>query len=97
MRTQLGGYHDPGGVAVNNVFDGTPAALAGINSGDVIQTINGKPLNTANDLTSTISAMKPGTQVTLRVWSQGIKKNVQVTLGEQPVQTYLRNQQQQNP
>jgi S1-C subfamily serine protease len=97
VRTQLGGYHDPGGVAVNNVFDGTPAALAGINSGDVIQTINGKPLNTANDLTSTISAMKPGTQVTLRVWSQGIKKNVQVTLGEQPVQTYLRNQQQQNP
>jgi len=100
VRTQLGGYHDQGGIAVNRVIDGTPAAQAGIEPGDVIQTINGKPLNTANDLTSTISAMKPGTQVTLRVWSQGVKKNVSVTLVEQPVQTYLQNQQlqqQQNP
>jgi S1-C subfamily serine protease len=100
VRTQLGGYHDQGGVAVNNVVDGTPAAQAGIEPGDVIQSINGKPLNSAGDLTSTVSAMKPGTQVTLRVWSQGVKKNVPVTLGEQPVQTYLQNQQQlqqQNP
>jgi serine protease Do len=98
VRTQLGGYHDQGGVAVNNVSDGTPAAQAGIEPGDVIQTINGKPLNSASDLVATISAMKPGTQVTLRVWSQGVKKNVQVTLAEQPVQTYLQNQQQQqNP
>jgi serine protease Do len=98
VRTQLGGYHDQGGVAVNNVVSGTPADQAGLEPGDVIQTINGKPLNSATDLTSTISAMKPGTQVTLRVWSQGIKKNVQATLGEQPVQTYLQNQQQQqNP
>jgi S1-C subfamily serine protease len=97
VRTQLGGYHDPGGVAVNNVVDGTPAAQAGIEPGDVIQAINGKPLNSASDLTSTVSAMKPGTQVTLRVWSQGVKKNIQVTLAEQPVQTYLYNQQQQNP
>ena len=97
VRTQLGGYRDAGGVAVNNVFDGTPAAQAGLNPGDVIQSINGKPLNSANDLTSTVSAMKPGTQVTLRVWSAGVKKNVQVTLAEQPVQTYLQNQQQQNP
>jgi serine protease Do len=97
VRTQLGGYHDQGGVAVNNVSDGTPAAQAGLEPGDVIQSINGRPLNSAGDLVSTVSAMKPGSQVTLRVWSQGVKKNVQVTLGEQPVQTYLQNQQQQNP
>jgi serine protease Do len=98
VRTQLGGYHDQGGVAVNNVSDGTPAAQAGLEPGDVIQSINGKPLNSASDLVATVSAMKPGSQVTLRVWSQGVKKNVQVTLGEQPVQTYLQNQQQQqNP
>lgn len=99
VRTQLGGYHDQGGVAVGNVVDGTPAANAGIEPGDVIQTINGKPINSANDLTSTISAMKPGTQVTIRVWSQGVKKNVQATLAEQPVESYLNNQerQQQGP
>ena len=69
--------------------------MPGIEPGDVIQTINGKPINSANDLTSTISAMKPGTQVTIRVWSQGVKKNVQATLAEQPVESYLNNQEQQ--
>ena len=97
VRTQLGGYHDPGGVAVAQVVSGTPADSAGVQPGDVIQSINGKPVNSSSDFTSVIGAMKPGTAVTLRVWSQGVKKNVQATLAEQPVETYLRNQQQQNP
>jgi serine protease Do len=94
VRTQLGGYHDQGGVAVGQVVGGTPADSAGIQPGDVIQSINGKPVNSSTDFTSVISGMKPGTPVTLRVWSQGVKKNVQATLAEQPVETYLRNQQQ---
>jgi len=94
VRTQLGGYHDQGGVAVAQVSDGTPAANAGLEPGDVIQAINGKPVNSANDFRSEIAAMKPGTRVTMRVWSQGVKKNVEVTLAEQPVETYLQNQQQ---
>jgi serine protease Do len=97
VRTQLGGYHDEGGVAVAQVVSGTPADQAGVQPGDVIQTINGKPVNSSADFTSVISALKPGTHVTLRVWSQGVKKNVQATLAEQPVETYLRNQQQQSP
>jgi S1-C subfamily serine protease len=80
VRTQLGGYHDQGGVAIANVVSGTPADQAGLEPGDVV------------------AAMKPGAKVTLRVWSQGIKKNVSVTLAEQPVSTYLQNQDQnQNP
>lgn len=94
IRTQLGGYRDQGGVAVGNVVSGTPADQAGINPGDVIQAINGKPVNSAQDFVQTISSMKPGTKVSLRVWSQGIKKNVEVTLAEQPVQQYLQQQQQ---
>jgi len=94
VRTQLGGYTDQGGVAVGNVVSGTPADQAGIEPGDVIQTIDGKPVNTAHDFVSTISSMKPGTKVTMRVWSQGVKKNVSATLAEQPVQQYLQNQQQ---
>ena len=95
IRTQLGGYHDAGGLAVANVVSGSAADKAGLEPGDVIQTINGKPVSKVTDLTSTISAMKPGAQVTLRIWSQGIKKNTVVTLGEQPVTQYLQQQQQQ--
>ncbi|MEO7039222.1 MAG: trypsin-like peptidase domain-containing protein [Candidatus Elarobacter sp.] len=94
VRTQLGGYHDEGGVAVGNVVDGTPAAQAGIEPGDVIQTVNGKPVNSASEFVSAIGALKPGAQVTLRLWAQGVKKNVSATLSEQPVETYLQNQQQ---
>jgi S1-C subfamily serine protease len=98
VRTQLGGYKDEGGVAVGNVISGTPADTAGIEPGDVIQAVDGKAVTTAQGFVDTIASMKPGTQVTLRVWSQGVKKNVQVTLAEQPVQTYLQQQeQQQNP
>ena len=97
VRTQLGGYHDTGGVAVETVVPGAPADQAGVQPGDVIQSINGKSVNSSTDFTSTIGALKPGTQVTLRVWSQGLRKNVRATLVEQPVETYLRNQQQQNP
>jgi S1-C subfamily serine protease len=94
VRTQLGGYNDKGGVAVGNVVSGTPADQAGIEPGDVIQAIDGKGVSTAQDFVSTISGMKPGTKVTLRVWSQGVKKNVNATLAEQPVQQYIQNQQQ---
>ncbi|HEY6233707.1 MAG TPA: trypsin-like peptidase domain-containing protein [Candidatus Elarobacter sp.] len=94
VRTQLGGYHDQGGVAVARVVPGAPADQAGVQSGDVIQSINGKPVNSSSDFTSVISALKPGTQVTLRIWSQGIKKNLQAKLTEQPVETYLQQQQQ---
>ncbi len=94
VRTQLGGYHDEGGVAVQQVPDG-PAASAGIEPGNVIQSINGKPVNSQKDLTSTIAALKPGSQVTLRVWAQGVRKNVAVTLGEQPAEVYLQQQDQQ--
>ena len=97
VRTQLGGYHDQGGVAITSVPDGTPAANAGLEPGDVIQTINGKPINTPTEFVSTISSMKPGDKVTLRIWAQGVKKNIQVALGEQPAEVYLQQQQQQQP
>jgi S1-C subfamily serine protease len=95
VRAQLGGYPDQGGVAIAAVPDGTPAAKAGLESGDVIEAVNGKPVNSPQQFVAMISAMKPGETVTLRVWQRGIKRNVQVKLGEQPAELYLQQQQQQ--
>ena len=95
VRTQTG-YRDQGGVAISQVQSGQPADKAGLEPGDVIQEINGKPVNKRDDLSSLIRTYKPGTTVTLRVWSQGVKKNVELKLGEQPAALY-QQQQQQNP
>jgi serine protease Do len=94
VRAQLGGYTDPGGVAIAAVPDGTPAAAAGLEPGDVIEAVNGKRINSPDEFVSTISSMKPGAKVTLRIWRHGIKTNVQVTLAEEPAALYLQQQQQ---
>jgi len=97
VRTQIS-YHDQGGVAVARVEADQPAGLAGLEPGDVIQALNGKPVNQVTDVTNSIKATKPGTNVTLRVWSQGVRKNLQIKVGEQPAEVYLnQQQQQQNP
>jgi S1-C subfamily serine protease len=91
-RTQIG-YHDQGGIVVQQVQSGQAADQAGLEPGDVIQAINGKPVNQITDVSGTVKALKPGTMVSLRVWSQGMKKNVEVKLGEQPAALYEENQQ----
>jgi serine protease Do len=94
-RTQIG-YRDEGGIVVSQVQSGQAADQAGLEPGDVIQAVNGKPVLQITDVSSVVKSLKPGTMVTLRVWSQGVKKNVQVKLGEQPAALYEQNQQQ-NP
>jgi S1-C subfamily serine protease len=94
-RTQIN-YKDQGGVVVAQVQSGQAADQAGLEPGNVIQSINGKSVSQPSDVTNVIKATKPGQEVTLRVWAQGVKKNVQVKVGEQPAEVYLQ-QQQPNP
>jgi S1-C subfamily serine protease len=94
IRTQTG-YQEKGGVVVGRVEPSGPADQAGLGPGDVIQQINGKTANQPSDVTNVVKGTKPGQAVTLRVWAQGIKKNVQVKVGEQPADLYINQQQQQ--
>ena len=48
-----------------------PAAKAGIQAGDVITAVNGKPVKDARDLASKIGGMAPGATVKLGVIAQG--------------------------
>ncbi|MGZ8397352.1 MAG: Do family serine endopeptidase, partial [Rhodoplanes sp.] len=61
-----------------------PAVKAGIQSGDVINSVNGTEVKDARDLAKKISSLPPGTNVKLGVISKGAEKNVNVTLGELP-------------
>jgi putative serine protease PepD len=75
-----------GGATVGSVQSGSPAERAGIQQGDVIRTINGKTVNSSEDVVSTIEGLSAGTKVTLGVESGGNGHSVTVTLGQQPSQ-----------
>ena len=72
------------GAIVDNPQDGSPAAKAGIEAGDVITAVNGTAVKDSRDLARTISMMAPGTSVKLDVLHKGESKPVTLTLGEMP-------------
>jgi serine protease Do len=70
------------GAAVSNVEEGSPAAKAGLEVGDVILQINGRPVEGSADLSRTIRTMKPGSSVRLGIWRGGKARDVTVTIAE---------------
>lgn len=83
FRNQTG-YRGKGGVAILQVESGSPADQAGLQPGDVILALDGKPFDNYKSLAAAISKMKPGEKATFEIWSQGAKRLVTVTLGEKP-------------
>jgi S1-C subfamily serine protease len=73
------------GVAVAGVEQGGPADTAGIQPGDVIQSVNGKAVNSPEQFTQTIHTFKPGDTVAVIYVSGGLKKRAEVKLAEAPV------------
>src|SRR3984893_5033498 len=63
---------------------GSPAAKAGIDSGDVITAVNGHAVKDARDLARQIGAMAPGSDAKLSVWRKGEENSFTLTLGELP-------------
>jgi serine protease Do len=72
------------GAMVDNPQDGSPAAKAGIEAGDVITAVNGAEVKDARDLARNISMMAPGTSVKLDILHKGDAKTVTLALGEMP-------------
>jgi serine protease Do len=63
---------------------GGPAAKAGVESGDVIVQVNGKPVKDARELARTIGGLAPGESVKLGVIHKGQDKTLTMKLGELP-------------
>ncbi|MGA5757055.1 S1C family serine protease [Nonomuraea bangladeshensis] len=83
--TVLGSDGQPAGVGVARVERGGGAAKAGIETGDVIVSVNDKETPTIADLTETIATLQPGTQVKVGIIrSDGSRATLTVTLGQLP-------------
>jgi serine protease Do len=78
------GLKKTAGALVSEPQPNSPAAKAGIESGDVIVSVDGNSVNDARDLARRISTMAPGASVKLGVLHQGQEKTVTVTLGTLP-------------
>lgn len=70
------------GVAVANVVPDSPAAKAGLKTGDVILAVNGTTVEDVNSFRLQIAGFAPNTKVNLKVDRNGQTMEVPVTLGE---------------
>jgi serine protease Do len=75
------------GALVNSVEPGGPAAKAGLETGDVILAVDGKPVESSADLPRIIGESKPGTSLGLQVWRKGATRDLRVSVGETPGET----------
>jgi serine protease Do len=72
------------GAIVDQPQPGSPAAKAGIESGDVITAMNGTPVKDSRDLARRIGMEAPGSSVKFDITRNGESKTLTVTLGEMP-------------
>lgn len=84
------GMDKPAGSIVSDVQEDSPAARAGLREGDVILALNGKPVDSSNDLRNHIAPLGPDATVTLTVLRDGRQRDVSVTLAELPTTRDLR-------
>src|SRR5579884_1120128 len=75
------GLKQASGALVSEPQPNSPAVKAGIQSGDVITSVNDTPVKDARELARRIGTMLPGTTVRLGLIHQGQEKNVTLTLG----------------
>lgn len=64
------GLGERDGVLVTSVVDGSPAAAAGLRSGDIILSAAGQSLGDTGDMADVV-ALAPGVRLTLKVWRDG--------------------------
>ncbi|MFN0039085.1 MAG: DegQ family serine endoprotease [Burkholderiales bacterium] len=76
------GMDKPLGALISLVEPGSPADKAGLKSGDVILSVNGKEISRQSELPSAISAIKPGKIAALDIWRDGSRRSVEVQVGE---------------
>lgn len=87
------GEKDPNGVLVSDISPNSPAEAAGLQRGDIILEVNGKPMTDSNQLRMTISMMQPGSEAKLKVVHGGSQRELTIKLRELPTEQAENNNQ----
>ncbi|NHR07093.1 DegQ family serine endoprotease [Chromobacterium haemolyticum] len=97
------GLAKPAGALITAVEPGGPAAKAGVKPGDIIQQVDGKPVESGSDLQRLIGSIPPGKPVTLGLWRARAAVSAKVVpveqLDQNPrlAQREYRGSQQERP
>jgi S1-C subfamily serine protease len=72
------------GVVIHQVLENSPAADAGLQFGDFVIAIAGKPVKSVEEAIFWIGNHSPGTSVNLTILRDGQQETIDVTIGERP-------------
>ncbi len=78
------------GVIVADVVAGSPAEKSGLKRGDIVQTLNGKPVENANQLSRSVAALPPESKATLEVIRDGKPVTVKLAIGTMPEEAHQK-------
>ena len=71
---------DASGAVVTRINEGSPAESAGLQTGDVLTAIDGKPVRSAQDVRNTEGLLPLGAKVKLAVQREGASRDVEATI-----------------
>jgi S1-C subfamily serine protease len=81
---QVGLQPDTRGAAVVAIFSATPASRAGLQEGDVVVAVDGKPVRSAADMNKAVAAHRPGDSLVLDVVDQSGPRRATVKVVRRP-------------
>lgn len=82
--------NEDSGVLIAKVIPGSPAAKAGLRTGDVIHKINGQPVNKAEDIQRTVEGSQVGSSIQIELRREQRDINVAVKPGAFPIEQAQR-------
>ncbi len=75
-------YGFKSGVIISAITPGQPAAKAGLHVGDIITTLDGKPVKDGDDLVAIVSARKPGSSIDVGYLRNGQASHASVSIAD---------------
>jgi len=72
------------GAMVTSVMPGTSAEKAGLKSGDIVVSVDGKPVKTIDDLIAAVRKKNVGDKISITYYDNGTKKTADLTIQEEP-------------
>jgi serine protease Do len=81
------GLKEANGVLISDVVADSPAAQAGIASGDIIIEFDRKKVDSPQELQKVVASTTPGRAVPLKVWRDKGEKTLEIKIGETPDET----------